>query len=126
MVQGFLQIAIFCALIVAVVPLLGGHMARVFRGERTFIDPVAAPMERFTYRLLRIDPERGQDWRVYARSVILFSLAGWLVLFLILRTQTLHPFNPENFHSGTWDLSFNTGSSTAARRRCRASARWRA
>jgi potassium-transporting ATPase potassium-binding subunit len=111
MVQGFLQIAISCALIVAVVPLLGGHMARVFRGERTFIDPVAAPMERFTYRLLRIDPERGQDWKVYARSVIGFSLAGWLVLFLILRTQTLHPFNPENFHSGTWDLSFNTASS---------------
>jgi K+-transporting ATPase ATPase A chain len=111
MIQGFLQIAIFCALIVAVVPLLGGHMARVFRGERTFVDPVAAPMERFTYRLLRIDPERGQDWKVYARSVILFSLAGWLVLFLILRTQTLHPFNPENFHSGTWDLSFNTASS---------------
>ncbi len=111
MAQGFLQIAIFCALIVAVVPLLGGHMARVFRGERTFIDPVAAPMERFTYRLLRIDPERGQDWKAYARSVILFSLAGWLLLFLILRTQTLHPFNPENFHSGTWDLSFNTASS---------------
>jgi K+-transporting ATPase ATPase A chain len=111
MVQGFLQIAIFCALIVAVVPLLGGHMARVFRGERTFVDPVAAPMERLTYRLLRIDPERGQDWKVYARSVILFALAGWLVLFLILRTQTLHPFNPENFHSGTWDLSFNTASS---------------
>ncbi len=111
MVQGFVQIAVFCALIVAVVPLLGGHMARVFRGERTFLDPVAGPMERFTYRLLRIDPERGQDWKVYARSVILFSLAGWLLLFVILRTQTLHPFNPENFHSGTWDLSFNTASS---------------
>jgi potassium-transporting ATPase potassium-binding subunit len=111
MVQGFLQIAIFCGLIVAVVPLLGGHMARVFRGERTFIDPVAAPTEHFTYRLLRIDPARGQDWKAYARSVILFSLAGWLLLFAILRTQTLHPFNPENFHSGTWDLSFNTASS---------------
>jgi potassium-transporting ATPase potassium-binding subunit len=111
MVQGFVQIAIFCALIVAVVPLLGGYMARVFRGERTFMDPIAAPAERFTYRLLRIDPEHGQDWKAYARSVILFSLAGWLLLFLILRTQTLHPFNPENFHSGTWDLSFNTASS---------------
>jgi K+-transporting ATPase ATPase A chain len=111
MAQGFVQIAIFCALIVAVVPLLGGHMARVFRGERTFIDPVAAPLENLTYRLLRLDPERGQDWKAYARSVILFSLAGWLLLFLILRTQTLHPFNPENFHSGTWDLSFNTASS---------------
>jgi K+-transporting ATPase ATPase A chain len=111
MIQGFLQIAIFCGLIVAVTPLLGGHMARVFRGERTFLDAVAGPPERLTYRLLRIDPTRGQDWKAYARSVILFSLAGWLVLFLILRTQTLHPFNPESFHSGTWDLSFNTASS---------------
>jgi K+-transporting ATPase ATPase A chain len=111
MAEGFLQIAIFCALIVAVVPLLGGYMARVFRGDRTFLDPVAAPLERFTYRLLRIDPARGQDWKAYARSVILFSLAGWLVLFLILRTQTLHPWNPGSFHSGAWDLSFNTASS---------------
>lgn len=111
MAQGFLQIAMFCALIVAVVPVLGGHMARVFRGERTFLDPVAGPLERFTYRLLRIDAARGQDWKAYARSVIGFSLAGWLVLFLILRTQTLHPFNPGGFHSGTWDLSFNTASS---------------
>ncbi len=111
MAQGFLQIAIFCALIVAAVPVLGGHMARVFRGERTFLDPVAGPVERFTYRLLRIDPAHGQDWKAYARSVIFFSLAGWLVLFLILRTQTLHPFNPQSFHSGTWDLSFNTASS---------------
>jgi K+-transporting ATPase ATPase A chain len=109
--QGFLQIAIFCALIVAVVPVLGGYMARVFRGERTFLHPVAGPLERGTYRLLRIDPTRRQDWKAYAKSVIAFSLVGWLLLFVILRTQTLHPWNPENFHSGTWDLSFNTASS---------------
>jgi potassium-transporting ATPase potassium-binding subunit len=111
MVQGFLQIAIFCALIVAVVPVLGGYMAHVFRGERTFLDPVVGPLERGTYRLLRIDPTHEQDWKAYARGVIFFSLAGWLLLFLILRTQTLHPFNPSGFHSGTWDLSFNTASS---------------
>jgi potassium-transporting ATPase potassium-binding subunit len=111
MVQGFLQIAIFCALIVAVVPVLGGYMARVFRGERTFLDPVVGPLERGTYRVLRIDPSRGQDWKTYARSVIAFSLLGWLLLFVILRTQTLHPWNPEDFHSGTWDPSFNTASS---------------
>jgi potassium-transporting ATPase potassium-binding subunit len=111
MAQGFLQIAIFCALIVAVVPVLGGYMARVFRGERTFLDPVVGPLERGTYRVLRIDPTRGQDWKAYARSVIAFSLVGWLALFVILRTQTLHPWNPENFHSGAWDLSFNTASS---------------
>jgi potassium-transporting ATPase potassium-binding subunit len=111
MVQGFVQIAIFCALIVAVVPVLGGYMAHVFRGERTFLDPIVGPLERGTYRLLRIDPTRGQDWKAYARGVIFFSLAGWLLLFIILRTQTLHPWNPEDFHSGTWDLSFNTASS---------------
>src|SRR4051794_34720933 len=111
MVQGFVQIAIFCALIVAVVPVLGGYMARVFRGERTFLDPVVGPLERGTYRLLRVDPTRGQDWKAYARGVIFFSLAGWLLLFIILRTQTLHPWNPSGFHSGTWDLSFNTASS---------------
>jgi K+-transporting ATPase ATPase A chain len=111
MVQGFVQIAIFCALIVAVVPLLGSYMARVFTGQRTFLDPVAGPLERGTYRLLRIDPDQGQDWKAYARGVIFFSLAGWLLLFIILRTQTLHPFNPSGFHSGTWDLSFNTASS---------------
>src|SRR6478736_5368846 len=111
MTQGFLQLALFFALIVAVTPLLGAYMARVFRGERTFMDPVAGPLERVTYRLLRIDPTRGQDWKAYARGVILFSLAGWLLLYVILRTQTLHPFNPEGFHSGTWDLTFNTTSS---------------
>jgi K+-transporting ATPase ATPase A chain len=111
MVQGFVQIAIFCALIVAVVPLLGGYMAHVFRGERTFLDPVVGQLERGTYRLLRIDPTHGQDWKAYARGVIFFSVAGWLLLFIILRTQTLHPWNPSDFHSGTWDLSFNTASS---------------
>jgi K+-transporting ATPase ATPase A chain len=111
MVQGFVQIAIFCALIVAVVPVLGGYMAHVFRGERTFLDPIVGPLERGTYRLLRVDPTRGQDWKAYARGVIFFSLAGWLLLFIILRTQTLHPWNPSDFHSGTWDLSFNTVSS---------------
>ncbi len=111
MANGFLQIAVFFGLIAAATPLLGGYMARVFRGERTFLDPVAGRLERLTYRVLRVDPERGQDWKAYARSVVFFSLFGWLVLFLILRTQTLHPFNPEGFHSGTWDLSFNTASS---------------
>ena len=111
MVQGFVQIALFFALIVAVTPVLGGYMAHVFRGERTILDPVVGPLERATYRLLRVDPTRGQDWKAYARGVIFFSLAGWLLLFIILRTQTLHPWNPSDFHSGTWDLSFNTASS---------------
>jgi K+-transporting ATPase ATPase A chain len=111
MAQGFLQVAIFCALLIAAMPLLGGYMARVFTGGRVFLTPVIGPLERLTYRLLRVDPERDQDWKVYARGAILFSAAGWFLLYVILRTQTLHPGNSANFHSGTWDLTFNTTSS---------------
>src|SRR3954447_25162272 len=89
MLQGWLQIIVFGAVLFAIVPLLGGHMARVF-----------------TY-----EARRPQTWKAYAGSVLGFSAVSWLVLYAILRTQTLHPFNPHGFHSGTWDLSFNTASS---------------
>ena len=79
--MGWVQIVIFCAVLLAIVPLLGGYMARVF-----------------TY-----EARRPQSWKGYAFSVITFSLLSWLMLFLILRTQTLHPLNPNGFHSGTWD-----------------------
>src|SRR5262249_29509065 len=69
---------------------------------------------RLIYRVLRVDPEAPQDWKQYAKSLIVFSLAGWLLLYILLRTQTLWDFtglNPQHFKSGTWDLSFNTTSS---------------
>jgi K+-transporting ATPase ATPase A chain len=111
MAQGYLQIAIFCAALVAIMPLLGGYMARVFTGERVALDRVVGPLERVTYRVLRVDASRGQDWKAYARSLIAFSLLSWLVLYVIVRAQRVLPFNPQHFHAGTWDLSFNTVSS---------------
>jgi K+-transporting ATPase ATPase A chain len=110
-IQGFVQIAIFCAVLVAVMPVLGGYMARVYQNERVFLTPVVGWFERLTYRLLRVDPERGQDWKAYARSLIVFSGLFWLALYLILRTQQQHPFNPSSFHSAPWDVTFNTVSS---------------
>ena len=92
-------------------PLLGGYIAKVFQGERVFLSPVVGPIERFSYRVLRVRPDDGQDWKAYARSIVVFSLLSWLVLYLILRTQSIQPFNPEGFHSGPWNLSFNTASS---------------
>jgi K+-transporting ATPase ATPase A chain len=109
--QGYLQIAIYLAALVAVMPLLGGYMARVFTGERVVLDRVLGPVERLTYRALRIDATQGQNWKAYARSLIAFSLLGWLVLYVILRAQRVLPFNPQHFHAGTWDVSFNTVSS---------------
>jgi K+-transporting ATPase ATPase A chain len=109
--QGWLQIALFVVVLVALTPLLGGYMARVYANERVFLTPVLAPLERLFYRAIRADTGRGQDWKAYARSLLVFSGLFWLALYLILRTQTLHPFNPQGFHSGTWDVTFNTVSS---------------
>jgi K+-transporting ATPase ATPase A chain len=109
--QGWFQIILFCAVLIALVPLLGGYMARVFTGERVFLSPVLGPVERLTYRALRVDTEVSQGWKAYAGSLLVFSGIFWLALYLILRTQTLHPFNPGGFHSGTWDVTFNTVSS---------------
>jgi potassium-transporting ATPase potassium-binding subunit len=112
MFQGYVQIAIFVVVLVALVKPVGIYLARVFQNERVFLTPVFGRVERGTYRLLRVNPEgEGQDWKQYARSLIVFSLLFWILLYLILRTQGIQPFNPEGFHSGPWDLSFNTTSS---------------
>jgi potassium-transporting ATPase potassium-binding subunit len=111
MLEGWVQIAIFLVVLVALTPLLGGYMASVYTGERVFLTRIAGPVERLMYRLLRVDVSREQDWKGYARSLLVLSGLFWLVLYLILRTQTLHPWNPQDFHSGTWDVTFNTVSS---------------
>jgi K+-transporting ATPase ATPase A chain len=111
MAQGWLQIAVFLAVLLALVKPVGIYMARVFSGQRVFLSPVLGPIERLAYRALRVRPGEGQDWKAYARSLIVFSLLFWIALYAILRTQGIQPFNPEGFHSGPWDLSFNTASS---------------
>jgi potassium-transporting ATPase potassium-binding subunit len=83
----------------------------MYRSERVFLTPVLAPVERFTYRVMGVDPHREQDWKSYARTLILFSGLFFLALYLILRTQSIQPFNPQGFNSAPWDLSFNTASS---------------
>jgi potassium-transporting ATPase potassium-binding subunit len=110
--QGWFQIFLFVVVLIALVKPVGVYMARVFTNQRVFLSPVVGPIERLTYKVLRVKPEaEGQDWKAYARSLIVFSLFSWLALYLILRTQGIQPFNPEGFHSGPWDLSFNTASS---------------
>ncbi len=111
---GWLTIFGFAVILTALAMPLGSYMAAVYSGRRTFADRVLGVPERFLYRVLRVDPTQGQDWKAYGRSVILFSLAGWLLLYLILRTQTLWSFtglNPQGFHSAPWDVTFNTTSS---------------
>jgi K+-transporting ATPase ATPase A chain len=111
---GWLTIALFALILTALALPLGSYMARVYTGERVFLTPIFAAPERLLYRILRVDPQREQDWKQYAKSLIIFSLAGWLLLYLILRTQTLWGWtglNPTGYHSAPWNVTFNTTSS---------------
>ncbi len=111
---GWLTIFLFVGILTALAIPLGNYMAAVYTGERTFMDRVLGGPERLLYRVLRVDATKGQDWKAYAKSLIIFSLGGWLLLYFILRTQTLWNFtglNPMHFHSGPWNVTFNTTSS---------------
>ena len=114
-VAGWLTIVLFAAVLTLLALPIGRYMARVYTGERVFLSPILAVPEAFLYKLLRVDPTREQDWKSYAKSLLIFSLAGWLLLYLILRTQDApwvpHLLNPQGFHSGSWDVTFNTVSS---------------
>jgi K+-transporting ATPase ATPase A chain len=111
---GWLTIFLFVTVLTLLAMPLGRYMAAVYTGQPTFLDPLFRTPERLFYRVMRVDPEHGQDWKQYAKSLIIFSLAGWLLLYFILRTQTLWNWtglNPQGFHSGSWNVTFNTTSS---------------
>jgi potassium-transporting ATPase potassium-binding subunit len=111
---GWLTIFGFCAILTVLALPLGSYMAAAYTGERTFMDPIMRLPERFLYRVMRVDPDQGQDWKAYAKSLIIFSLAGWLLLYFFLRTQMLWNWtglNPMGFHSAPWNVTFNTTSS---------------
>src|SRR6201991_3773141 len=113
-VSGWLTIFLFVGILTVLAIPLGNYMAAVYTGERTFMDRILGGPERLLYRVMRVDTSRGMDWKAYAKSLILFSLAGWLLLYFFLRTQTLWNWtglNPLGFHSAPANVSFNTTSS---------------
>jgi K+-transporting ATPase ATPase A chain len=110
-VAGWLQIAVFIAVMTALTPVIGAYMARVYGGEPIALDRVLGPVERAFYRALGTSPSQEQGWKSYARTALIFSFVFFLALYLILRTQGIHPFNPEGYGSATWDGSFNTAAS---------------
>ena len=114
-VTGWLTIVLFAAILTALALPLGSYMAAVYTGRRVFLSPIFAGPERFLYSILRVDPKREQDWKAYAKSLIIFSVAGWILLYVILRTQDApwvpHLLNPLGYHSASWNVTFNTTSS---------------
>ncbi|HUE64423.1 MAG TPA: potassium-transporting ATPase subunit KdpA [Rhizomicrobium sp.] len=107
-VNGWIQIAVYCAIIIAITPLLGGYMTKVFNGERTFLSPVLRPLERTIYGIAGVDEKDDQHWSVYTVSMLLFSLVGFLLFYAIQRLQGFLPLNPQGFGAMSEHLSFNT------------------
>ena len=105
---GWLQIAFFCAVVVALTPPLGAYMTRVFNGERTWLTSVLRPVESFLYRVGGVDETREQHWLTYAVAMLLFHAAGFVFLYLLMRLQAGLPFNPAGQSAVAPDLAFNT------------------
>jgi K+-transporting ATPase ATPase A chain len=106
--NGFLQLAIFVLVLLAVTKPLGLYMAKVFSGERTLASKVLGPVERLIYRICRVNVKEEQHWVVYVAAMLMFNLAGLLLLYGLQRLQYYLPLNPQEFAGIKPDLAFNT------------------
>ena len=107
-VLGWIQIALYCAIIVAITPVLGAYMTRVFNGERTFLSPVLRPIEAAIYWAGGVKESREQHWLTYTIAMLLFHVGGFAILYVLMRVQDLLPFNPAGQSAVPADLSLNT------------------
>jgi len=105
---GWLEILLYCAIIVALVKPLGGYMTRVFNGERTILSHILQPVEAALYRVGGLDERREQDWLTYTVAMLFFHIGGFLILFVLMRLQGGLPFNPAGQPAVPPDLAFNT------------------
>ncbi len=107
--SGWLQLAAYIAALLAITKPMGLYLMRVLDAERkTWLDPVLKPLERVTYRVLGVKPDREQDWKQYTLAMLLFSLVSCLFTYAILRLQRYLPLNPQHFGPMSPDLAFNT------------------
>src|ERR1700760_741120 len=107
-VIGWIQILLFCAIVVALVKPLGGYMTHVFNGERTFLSPILRPIEAGIYWISGVDEKREQHWLTYTVAMLVFNVGGFRVIYGVMRLQAVLPFNPAGQPAVSEDLSFNT------------------
>lgn len=105
---GWAQILLYFIVLLLMVKPLGGYMALVYQGERNFLSPVIAPIERLIYRICGVNPDEEMTWKVYTLALLLFSLFGILLLFILLRIQGILPLNPDGMKGVPSDTAFNT------------------
>ncbi|MFI4942839.1 MAG: potassium-transporting ATPase subunit KdpA [Burkholderiales bacterium] len=99
------------AFTIATSALLGGYMAKVFTGKRTFLDPVFLPIEKLVLRVTGVDPSEEQDWKQYSKSLLVSNVVMWLATFAIVTLQKWLPLNPDGIANMEPTLAFNTISS---------------
>lgn len=107
-IQGWAEIALTLGLAVVLGWPIGVYMSRIWNGERTWLDPVLKPVEGLFYRAAGVDPTRSQGWLGYAGALMAFNLAGFLLLYAMLRLQGVLPMNPQGFDGVSPHLAFNT------------------
>jgi K+-transporting ATPase ATPase A chain len=106
--NGWIQIAIYCAIIILLTKPFGGYFTRVFNGERTLLTPVLRPIERGLYAICGVEEREEQHWVTYAVAMLLFTMAGFLSLYALQRLQGMLPFNPAGQSNVEQTLAFNT------------------
>jgi Potassium-transporting ATPase A subunit len=132
-VIGWLEIAVFAAIVGLLTRPLGGYLARVYAGHRTLLQPLIGPIEAALYRFAGIKPDIEQSWLGYTVSLLVFHSVGIITLHALLRMQSVLPLNPQRLTGVPPDLAMNTaisfvtntaGSPTAGRRPLATQARW--
>jgi len=109
----WLQLALYLVVLLLLVKPLGSYMARVYQGERTFLSPVVRPVERIIYRIAGLRADEEMDWKTYAVAVLLFNLAGLLLLYALQRIQSALPLNPQDLGAVRPDTAFDAAVSFA-------------
>ncbi|MER9640212.1 potassium-transporting ATPase subunit KdpA [Mesorhizobium sp. M0239] len=109
--NGWIQILVYCGIVILLVKPLGGYMYRVFNGDRTLLSPVLRPLERGLYRICGTSEREEQHWTTYAVALLLFNLAGFLVLYALQRLQGSLPYNPAGMTAVEPGLAFDTAAS---------------
>jgi potassium-transporting ATPase potassium-binding subunit len=109
--NGWMQILVYCGIVVLLVKPLGGYMYRVFSGDRTFLSPILGPVERSLYRISGTSEREEQHWTTYAAALLFFNLAGFVVLYALQRLQGSLPYNPAGMSGVEPGLAFNTAAS---------------
>ena len=107
-VIGWVQILLYCAILIAIVPFLGAYITRVFNGERTFLSPILRPVEVAIYKVAGVNERNEQHAVTYTVAMLLFHVGGFLILYVLMRVQAGLPFNPAEQSAVAPDLSFNT------------------